>query len=658
MGSSRVRYAARMDPHENVEVDGPELQLPETVLPGRSATYSLGRAEHDRQPASPPSEAPHRYEDRLFLGVGGMGEVRLCRDRVIGRDVAMKVIRDRDDRPERAADEAAWRFLREARVQGQLEHPAIVPVYDLGADAAGRMYFTMKCIRGASLADVLEWSKAGDEQASKRWTPRRLLSLFAQICTALEYAHSRGVVHRDLKPANLMLGGFGEVYVLDWGLARVGDEAERYSFPEGTVPGAPPAPDIVKDESDGSTVTGAMLGTPGYMAPEQLHAGIGEIGPRTDVYALGLVLFEILTLARVHAKAPLADRLVATLRDDGLSPALAAPERSIAPELDRICFDATRRRPEDRIASARELAERIEAYLDGDRDAVLRADMATRHAARARDALTLALEGGAGEAEHRATAMREVTLALGLAPEHEDARRTLVALLATPPREVPEQAHRRVKQRFAKQRRLLAWGALAHYVLVWLWVPVTIWMGIRDWPTFGLLGGTAVACAAFTGYLIWKRRERDERLPIAHLALTSLLVMLGSQFFGPLVFVPLFAIANQLAYVSAYSDRRWVVILASGLAMGVPTVASLLGWLPPFYDTAEGTLRILPHTLELPYLPTMLFVLTTHLAVLVMAGIVLGVQRDEYERGVLAVELQSWQLEQILPASARTTAGA
>ncbi len=158
-----------------------------------------------------------RYQPGELLGEGGMGEVRLARDARIGREVAVKTMR----REIGARGES--RFLREARVQGQLEHPAIVPVYDLGVTRDGETYFTMKRVRGRSLDSILEALAAGELDTVAEFTRRRLLTAFSQVCLAVEFAHARGVLHRDLKPANIMIGDFGEVYVLDWGLAKVRD---------------------------------------------------------------------------------------------------------------------------------------------------------------------------------------------------------------------------------------------------------------------------------------------------------------------------------------------------------------------------------------------------------------------------------------------------
>ncbi len=161
-----------------------------------------------------------RYVERQQLGLGSMGEVFLCKDTRIGRDVAKKVLlpNHRHDATLRA------RFLRETRIQGQLEHPSIVPVYDLGLDDDGSTYFTMKCLRGMTLKQVLRGLRDEDAEIVRKYNRRRLLTAFSSVCLTIDFAHSRGVLHRDLKPSNVMLGNYGEVYVLDWGIAKLKEE--------------------------------------------------------------------------------------------------------------------------------------------------------------------------------------------------------------------------------------------------------------------------------------------------------------------------------------------------------------------------------------------------------------------------------------------------
>src|SRR5580693_3901671 len=253
---------------------------------------SLVPPSGEATPASHP-DAPEddralglRYSLGDKLGEGGMGVVHACRDRRIGRDVALKMVR-----AEHAArGDLVARFLREACVQGQLEHPAIVPVYDLGRDPEGNVYFTMKRVRGATFEQIFAALRDDDEYALRQFSRRKLLTAFASICQALHFAHARGVIHRDLKPGNVMLGDFGEVYLLDWGLAKLQSGMEPPALATGTAAGG------------GRSVHGATMGTPGYMPPEQVR---GEpVDARSDVYALGALLFELLALEPLHPGSP------------------------------------------------------------------------------------------------------------------------------------------------------------------------------------------------------------------------------------------------------------------------------------------------------------------------------------------------------------------
>jgi serine/threonine-protein kinase len=216
-----------------------------TLTPSQAAvtpTVAATEAGAVPEPVAGTRTAVPGYQLGALIGHGGMGEVVAAYDPRVGREVAIKRLR-----AAAASGDGVARFLREARIQARLEHPAIVPVHDLGTDPDGRPYFTMKRLAGVTLAHQL---------ATKPPPPRqRLLRAFADVCLAIELAHGRGVVHRDLKPANIMLGDFGEVYVLDWGLARVLGEHD-----------ASVGADV--ESLDGMTQAGSVLGTPGYMAPE------------------------------------------------------------------------------------------------------------------------------------------------------------------------------------------------------------------------------------------------------------------------------------------------------------------------------------------------------------------------------------------------------
>lgn len=240
-----------------------------------------------------------RYEPRDSLGEGGMGTVQLCHDRRVGRDVAMKLVRAEYG----GSPQMRERFFREARVQGQLEHPSIVPVYDIGEGPKGEAYFTMRRVKGLTLEAVLFGLQQGDPEISSRYSRRRLLTAFSNVCLTIAYAHSRGVVHRDLKPANIMLGDFGEVIVLDWGLAKL----------PGTEDSTPASQRVSLPDLHGLTTrAGSVLGTPGYMPPEQIR-GAERVDAKADVYALGAILFEIASLEPMHNGETVDDIFTSTL---------------------------------------------------------------------------------------------------------------------------------------------------------------------------------------------------------------------------------------------------------------------------------------------------------------------------------------------------------
>ncbi len=301
---------------------------------------------------------PGRYEDLGWIGSGGFGEVRRARDSLLQRIVAMKILRaDRTDDLR-----ARRRFLTEVQITADLQHPAIIAVHDQGELADGRLWFTMKEVRGRTLRDlVLELHAASSPEGFgvtlSGWTFRRLVDAFARIVQAVAYAHGRGVVHRDLKPDNLMIGEFGEVVVMDWGLARRIDEAVLHEE---------------EDERDearapGMTRHGEILGTPAYMPPEQARGERAAHGPWSDVYALGAVLYFMLT-GRPPYQGSGAE-IVAQIRAGSPSPVseAAGGGPSVPAELVDACERAMRRTIAERCPSAERLAEEVLGWLDGTR---------------------------------------------------------------------------------------------------------------------------------------------------------------------------------------------------------------------------------------------------------------------------------------------------
>jgi len=308
---------------------------------------------------------PGRYEVMARLGEGGMGAVWRVRDRELGRVMALKVLH-----PGVMSDATrVARFVEEAQVSAQLQHPGIVPVHDLGRLLDGRFFFTMKEVQGHTLAEVIQavhrasaggvWRPVESPEGRSVWSFRLLVDLFGRVCEAVAYAHSRGVIHRDLKPQNIMVGAFGEVLVLDWGLAKIAGGADRPARERAREQR------IQTERSDsGSQLTqaGTVAGTPAYMPPEQALGEIDALGPRSDVYALGCVLFEILAGAPPFRQANLGRLLQAVVRGD-VTP--LPDDRPLPEALVTICQRAMRPEASERYLDAGALAAEVSAWLEG-----------------------------------------------------------------------------------------------------------------------------------------------------------------------------------------------------------------------------------------------------------------------------------------------------
>ncbi len=335
----------------------------DSTRPGPGAAADAGPAEATDSVESVP------YHDIGELGKGGMGEVRRVWDRKLRREVAMKLLRS-----EYMADPSMLaRFVEEAQATAQLEHPGIVPVHAIGHTADGRPYFTMKEVRGQTLTELInevhDHVTDGQRLATPSgWSFHRLLQAFHRVCEAVGFAHARGVIHRDLKPDNIMLGGFGEVLVLDWGLAKILNDPEHAS-PDRTT--------VQTDRSVGgapSTRMGIVAGTPAYMPPEQARGQ--SCDPRVDVYALGAILYEILSGERPYEGTD-ADAVLAQVRT-GPPKRLQRANRTWTPgprtltnsplppeHLVNVCERAMMREPTDRYANAGELAAAMLDFLEG-----------------------------------------------------------------------------------------------------------------------------------------------------------------------------------------------------------------------------------------------------------------------------------------------------
>jgi WD40 repeat protein len=293
-----------------------------------------------------------RYVRRTEIARGGMGVVLRTWDEHLQRDVALKLSTAAALAGEgsASASRGLLRFLEEAQVMGQIDHPGVVPVHDLGIDSSGRAFFTMSLVEGEDLDRVL----AG---GSTDWTLRRVARVLVRVCETMAYAHSIGIVHRDLKPANVRVGRFGQVYVMDWGLARVGQDDARVSSTRR---------DAVRADDALLTQEGAVLGTPAYMPPEQARGALADVDARADVYAIGAILYHALTGAPPYAdgaQSGSAAVLAAVLR--GAPPHPRDLDPGAPRELAAVCTRAMARDPRARYAGARELGEDLRAWLEG-----------------------------------------------------------------------------------------------------------------------------------------------------------------------------------------------------------------------------------------------------------------------------------------------------
>ena len=363
---SWARTDAVNNPEQTVEA-GPPIAAPRTFdnSPERTVSTSqmstTGRGPRPvAVPSAPSSQVqPTPYTIIRLHASGGLGCVNLARDEAIQREVALKQIQ-----PHLADNyHSRTRFVTEAKITGQLEHPGIVPVYAMGTDDAGHPYYVMKFVRGRTLDEVIsEYFVSPNPLVF-----RELLRRFVTVCQAIAYAHSRGIIHRDIKPQNIMLGDYGETLVLDWGLAKdMKDKSSRSSDMSASsnassaassqLSGIRPAP-----LSNSLTLDGQVIGTPAYMSPEQASGHTELHGPATDIYSLGAVLYKMLT-----SKAPNTGKSTASsnLRTYQAPPKPSSVRPDIHPELERICAKAMAEHPEERYQRAMELSQEVQRWLD------------------------------------------------------------------------------------------------------------------------------------------------------------------------------------------------------------------------------------------------------------------------------------------------------
>jgi serine/threonine-protein kinase len=559
-----------------------------------------------------------RYTEGAVLGTGGMGKVVLARDARIGREVAVKVLHaDRELDPEDRA-----RFLREAQIQGQLEHPSIVPVYDIERRPDGSTFFTMRRVLGRTLAAILDDLRKGIPASKARYTQRELLNAFATVCLAVDYAHTRGVVHRDLKPANIMLGDFGEVYVLDWGLARLVDDAG------GTA----------EEPQARLSLPGTFLGTPLYMAPEQMADP--AVSANADVYSLGLILFEVLTLER--ARDPNAVFAPVDAR-----PSVRTPYRNVAPELETICVKAVEPDPADRYPSARAMQEAINRYLEGDREIEQRRQLAAQHMTTARIALGTATTRTGDDAEkERGVAMSELARAVALDPTNSENVSMLADIMANPPGDVPVA----VEEHFeAEARRIMKFGAAQGLLSMALWLvtlPYFLAVGFAH-PWQAALVSVPVAVMSLLAYMMM-RGYNARWIQYASIAMLNVCAMMVARFAGPFVLVPTILATN--AIVLQTHPRRRLRRFAISCAVVIMVIATVIEWtgiLPSSYVFEGGVWTIVPQMVELPRVGSFVFMTIVAVSMIVVPAAFIARLRGDLTEAQVKLAVQAWHFRRL-----------
>jgi serine/threonine-protein kinase len=550
------------------------------------------------------------YQIGELIGRGGMGEVVAAQDQRIGREVAVKRIRQKHP-----THDAVTRFLREARIQARLDHPAIVPVYEVGTDEDGLPYFTMKRLAGETLA----------QRIADRAPIQPLLRAFVDVCHAIQLAHSRGVIHRDLKPSNIMLGDYGEVYVLDWGVARVVTDRKRSTNP------------YMLAEIDDGTTAGAILGTPGYMAPEQVR-GI-DADRAADIYALGSILFEILAGEPLHPRGEAA--LASTLTRPQEAPtARVAERRVVPPELDGVCFEALAEKPEDR-PTARELAERVQAYLDGDRDLERRRALAYEQLQSAQDALA------SGSPTGRADAMRRAGRALALDPESEEAAGLVSRLMLEPPASYPPDLEATLHGSELEATKRRNRKAMLAYLAVFAMAPLIVMMDVRSWTLQIAFWGIASLLvvnaydAARTGL---------HRL-VPSLVLNFAGAFMLSRLAGPFMITPIVILAMLLSFASnpRLLERPWIYVGWAVAAVMTPIVLELVGVLPATWRISEGLIKTRSEFFTLHGTTDELALIVANLGFLLIGALFAFGMSADRRRAERDLHVQAWHLRQLLP---------
>lgn len=604
-GSEELASAVRSD----------DSRAADETLPATNARTALGLALQSQ---------PTRFDMIGHLDEGGMGEVLLAVDQPLARVVAVKRLHAR---LEHNLEQRA-RFTREVRIQSRLNHPGVVPLFEAGSNQ-GLPYFAMKRVHGRVLSEILASSRLGDEATLRRFDLYRLLQDFSRLAWTVAFAHSQGVVHRDIKPSNVMLGEYGEVYLLDWGVASAPRGDASVVTPLG------PAPADLTDPTQ-------ALGTPAYMSPEHARGG-GDVEPSSDVFALGSILFELLTLKRLNpgsganeaiqlAAAPTERRALELM----VAADVPAPLQDLV--LRAIAFEAEER------PSAREVATRVERFLAD------RIDIEDRRQ-RAQDQREEAIELLARREDgHVLAAVRALNRASALTPDDEDAPTLLARLMLRADELDPRYLTDLGSRLQAHRTDAVRWSLKAM-------LPVGVFVAMLVWLAGGLRPAILPAIVSFVLLAIWlARASRRARVsdwhyyvsgPLGAVAAASLAVVAG-----PFALPPLGVLAHfPLLFMNSRAGRRMriIQITIALAAIYVPFALQIVGLLPSTYHVENGQLMITPLGFDVSPTKLWWFVAGGSLILTAATLVFLGRLSQHMEHAQRQLFAQRWVLSRMVP---------
>lgn len=360
------RYSSGCPVPVFVEVQNHFEAAQELPPKGAAVADNIHMADTDRDLPKHVRNGFMRYRDFQPLTQGGEALLRTCLDENLGRTVVMKTLLPQYQNLETYQK----RFLREARVTAQIPHPCTIPVYELSRDSEGNAYFTMKRLRGRDLSEILDRIAEGDPEFIDRYPRQTIINALLHCAQCLAFAHNQGVVHRDMKPANIMIGDYGEIMVMDWGLAKVSTMQDNDEVDQLLRSGQQNIPGRLTNRGD-------VQGTPFYMSPEQA-VETGDVDERSDIFNMGIILFEVLTCESYISGRNFREIRRRLQEDPVRSPRSTAPKKQIPPELDAICVKALQKNPADRYQRMADFENDLRAWLCGTPVSVYKPSFANR----------------------------------------------------------------------------------------------------------------------------------------------------------------------------------------------------------------------------------------------------------------------------------------